>query len=33
MARALGDDPSRQIADDLRRLKQVMEAGDIPTAS
>ena len=31
MARALGDDPSRQVADDLRRLKQVMEAGEIPT--
>ena len=33
VARMLGDDPSQQIADDLRRLKQVMEAGDIPTLS
>jgi len=31
VARLLGDDPSQQIADDLRRFKQVMEAGDIPT--
>jgi uncharacterized membrane protein len=31
VARILGDDPSRQIADDLRRLKQVLEAGDGPT--
>lgn len=33
VARVLGDDPSLQIADDLRRLKQVMEAGDVPTVS
>jgi len=33
VARVLGDDPSQQIADDLRRLKQVMEAGDVPTLS
>jgi uncharacterized membrane protein len=33
VARALGDDPSQQIADDLRRLKQVMEAGDFPPVS
>jgi uncharacterized membrane protein len=33
VAHLLGDDPSQQIADDLRRFKQVMEAGDIPTAS
>jgi uncharacterized membrane protein len=25
-----GNDPSRRIADDLRRFKQVMEAGDVP---
>jgi uncharacterized membrane protein len=25
VAHILGDDPERQIADDLRRLKQVME--------
>lgn len=31
VARLLGDDPSQQIADDLRRFKQVMEASDIPT--
>jgi len=30
VARMLGEDPSQQIADDLRRLKQVMEAGDLP---
>jgi uncharacterized membrane protein len=29
----LGEDPGRQIADDLRRFKQVMEAGEVPTAS
>ncbi len=28
---ALGDDPGRQIADDLRRFKQVMEAGELPS--
>jgi uncharacterized membrane protein len=28
VARLLGEDPSRQVADDLRRLKQVVEAGD-----
>ena len=27
----LGDDPERQIADDLRRLKQVMEGGEVGT--
>jgi len=26
--RLLGEDPSRQVADDLRRLKQVVEAGE-----
>jgi uncharacterized membrane protein len=29
VARLLGEEPSRQVADDLRRLKQVLEAGDI----
>jgi uncharacterized membrane protein len=35
VAHLLGDDPSRQVADDLRRFKQVMEAGDVsvPRAS
>ena len=28
----LGEDPGQQIADDLRRFKQVMEAGEVPTA-
>jgi uncharacterized membrane protein len=28
LAHVLGDDPERQIADDLRRLKQVMDAGE-----
>jgi uncharacterized membrane protein len=28
----LGDDPGQQIADDLRRFKQVMEAGEVPAA-
>ncbi len=28
VARLLGEDPSRQVAEDLRRLKQVMEAGE-----
>jgi uncharacterized membrane protein len=31
VARLLGDDPQAQIAEDLRRFKQVMEAGEIPT--
>ena len=29
LAHVLGDDPDRQIADDLRRFKQVMEAGEV----
>ena len=29
VAHILGDDPERQIADDLRRFKQVMETGDV----
>ena len=28
VARLLGEDPARQVADDLRRLKQVVEAGE-----
>lgn len=28
VARLLGEEPSQQVADDLRRLKQVMDAGD-----
>jgi uncharacterized membrane protein len=34
VAHILGEEPERQIADDLRRFKQVMEAGDVgaPTA-
>jgi uncharacterized membrane protein len=31
IGQVLGEDPGRQIADDLRRLKQVMEAGEVPT--
>ncbi|HUR95406.1 MAG TPA: SRPBCC family protein [Gemmatimonadales bacterium] len=30
VAHVLGDDPDRQIADDLRRFKQVMDAGEVP---
>jgi uncharacterized membrane protein len=29
VAQILGDDPARQVADDLRRFKQVMEAGEV----
>jgi uncharacterized membrane protein len=29
VAHILADDPERQIADDLRRFKQVMDAGDV----
>ncbi|MEP6686758.1 MAG: SRPBCC family protein [Gemmatimonadales bacterium] len=32
LAQVLGDDPEHQIADDLRRLKQVMEAGEVATS-
>jgi uncharacterized membrane protein len=28
VARLLGEEPSKQVADDLRRLKQVMDSGD-----
>jgi uncharacterized membrane protein len=32
VAKILGEEPSKQIEDDLRRLKQVMDSGDIATA-
>ena len=32
-AKLLGEEPSKQVADDLRRLKQVMDVGDVGTAS
>lgn len=31
IAKWFGEDPEHQIADDLRRLKSVLEAGEIPT--
>jgi len=31
VATIFGEEPSRQVADDLRRFKQLMEAGEIPT--
>jgi uncharacterized membrane protein len=33
VAHLLGDDPARQIADDLRRFKQVMEGGQVPAST
>jgi len=33
VAHVLGDDPERQVADDLRRFKQVMDAGGVPAGS
>jgi uncharacterized membrane protein len=33
VARLAGDDPERQVADDLRRFKQVMEAGEFQNSS
>jgi uncharacterized membrane protein len=33
VARLFGEDPDTQVADDLRRFKQVMEAGDPSTAA
>ena len=33
VAHLLGNDPERQVADDLRRFKQVMEAGDVSGVS
>jgi uncharacterized membrane protein len=31
VAGLFGEGPSRQVADDLRRFKQIMEAGEVPT--
>jgi len=31
LANLLGEEPGRQVADDLRRFKQLMEAGELPT--
>lgn len=31
VAKVLGEEPSRQVSDDLRRFKQLMEAGELPT--
>ncbi len=31
IAKILGEEPGRQVADDLRRFKQLMEAGELPT--
>ena len=33
VARILGEEPSKQVADDLRRLKQVMDSGDVVPSS
>lgn len=33
VAKLLGEEPSKQVADDLRRLKQVMDTGDVATAA
>jgi len=33
VARLLGEEPTKQVADDLRRLKQVMDSGDVIAAS
>jgi uncharacterized membrane protein len=32
IAKLFGEDPARQIQEDLRRFKQLMETGEIPTA-
>ena len=32
-ARLLGEEPSKQVEDDLRRFKQVMDSGDVPAGS
>jgi uncharacterized membrane protein len=32
-AKLLGEEPSKQVADDLRRLKQVMDSGDVAPTS
>ncbi len=31
IAKLFGEEPSQQVHDDLRRLKQIMEAGEVPT--
>lgn len=31
VAKLLGEEPSRQVSDDLRRFKQLMETGELPT--
>ena len=31
IAKLFGEEPSQQVQDDLRRLKQLMEAGEVPT--
>ena len=31
VAKLFGEEPSQQVQDDLRRLKQLMEAGEVPT--
>lgn len=31
VAKLLGEEPTQQVQDDLRRFKQVMEAGEVPT--
>ncbi len=33
VGRLFGEDPARQVAEDLRRFKQVLEAGEVPTQS
>ena len=31
VAKLFGEEPTQQVQDDLRRFKQVMEAGEVPT--
>jgi len=31
IARMFGEEPALQVADDLRRLKQLLETGEVPT--
>ncbi len=31
VARAFGQDPEQRLAEDLRRVKQILEAGEVPT--
>lgn len=33
IARLMGEEPALQVADDLRRFKQIMETGEIPTVA